>query len=340
MREKNRKENFKRSRGAVLVWVAASMVVLFGAGALTLDYGRLVMTRWRLQTAADAASLAGAWELGNAMASQTLREASATQVAAEVATDNKSEGSYSVDFPDALTCRVTAQEIVGMTFARILGITSSAVSARAAAQISSASSSIGLRPLGIEEPETGFVFGEQYLLKIGPHDPSDPEDPGYQHHGNFHALAFGGKGANNFREKLKFGYDAIVKEGMMVTTEPGNMSGPTEDGIDYIIALEIIKEGVDYILDEDGRISWDWYSTHLDDLYESPRLITLPVVAGWEVYGRKEVEVVGFASFFLEGVEGTGKDSRVIGRFVERVIPGSSGGGSGSFGAYSVSLIQ
>lgn len=339
MRKESHRQ-LKRSRGAVLVWVAGSLVVLLGAGALSLDYGRLVLSRWRLQAAADAGSLGGAWELGNAMVDQGIREGAAVQVATSIASENRNEGSYSVTFPDTKTCHVLGQENVSMTFARILGFESSTVQAEASARLSAASSVKGLRPLGIQEPESGFVFGEQYLLKIGPHDPTNPDETGYQHFGNFHALAFGGNGANNFREKLKYGYDAIVTENMMVATEPGNMSGPTEDGIDYIIALEIIKEGVDYILDQDGHISWDWYVTHLDELYESPRLITLPVVAEWDVHGRKQVRVIGFANFFLEGVEGTGKDSRVIGRFVEQVIPDSAGGGSGSFGGYSVKLIQ
>lgn len=329
MRRENRKE-LKRSRGAVLVWVAASMVVLLGAGALSLDYGRLVVARWRLQTAVDAGSLAGAWELGNKSVSQALREASAAQVAGSVASDNKSEGAYAVDFPDADTCHVEGQETIAMTFARILGVNESTVLAEAAARLSGAGSAKGLRPFGIQSQD--FVFGDQYLLKIGPHDETS--------NGNFHALALGGKGANNYREKIKYGYDGVISIGDTITTEPGNMSGPTEDGIDYVVALEIIKEGIEYILDQSGHISWDWYASHLDDLYASPRLILVPIVDNWEVHGRDTVEVVGFASFFLEGVEGSGKNSRVVGRFVERVIPGSSGGGSTEFGGYSVSLIQ
>jgi hypothetical protein len=48
-----------RRRGATLVLVAVSSVVLLGAAALTIDVGKLYTTRIELQRAADSASMAG-----------------------------------------------------------------------------------------------------------------------------------------------------------------------------------------------------------------------------------------------------------------------------------------
>lgn len=47
-----------RDHGAVLVWVAASMVVLIGMGALVIDIGALYWEKRQLQNGADAAALA------------------------------------------------------------------------------------------------------------------------------------------------------------------------------------------------------------------------------------------------------------------------------------------
>jgi uncharacterized membrane protein len=50
-------------RGAVTVVVAVSMVVLLGFAALAVDYGYLAYSQRRLQSATDAAALAGAVDL-------------------------------------------------------------------------------------------------------------------------------------------------------------------------------------------------------------------------------------------------------------------------------------
>ena len=52
-------------RGAIVVYVVASMVVLAGFAALAVDAGRLYLGKTELQVAADAAALAGANELLN-----------------------------------------------------------------------------------------------------------------------------------------------------------------------------------------------------------------------------------------------------------------------------------
>ncbi len=50
-------------RGTVAVYVAICAPVLLGIGALTLDLGRLMSVNTHLQSAADAAAMAGAASL-------------------------------------------------------------------------------------------------------------------------------------------------------------------------------------------------------------------------------------------------------------------------------------
>ncbi|MCH9052268.1 MAG: hypothetical protein IIA72_14500 [Proteobacteria bacterium] len=59
----SRKSLIRNARGAVAVYVAITVPVLFGVGALTLDVGRLITLHTELQAAADAAAIAGAREL-------------------------------------------------------------------------------------------------------------------------------------------------------------------------------------------------------------------------------------------------------------------------------------
>ncbi len=62
-----------RKRANVLVLLMVSVASLLGAAALAIDIGRLYMARTELQSSADAAALAGAWEL---LDSDRLRGAS------------------------------------------------------------------------------------------------------------------------------------------------------------------------------------------------------------------------------------------------------------------------
>jgi len=55
-----------RRRGAVLILAALAMVVLMAVTALAVDYGYLLVVRTQLQSATDAAALAGAMELVDA----------------------------------------------------------------------------------------------------------------------------------------------------------------------------------------------------------------------------------------------------------------------------------
>ncbi len=50
-------------RGAVAIYVSISMPMLLGIAAISLDLGRLMSVNTDLQSAADAAAMAGAAEL-------------------------------------------------------------------------------------------------------------------------------------------------------------------------------------------------------------------------------------------------------------------------------------
>jgi Flp pilus assembly protein TadG len=80
-----------RQRGASMVPVAVSLVVLLGLGALTLDGGNLYVARNELQNASDAGALAGARMLY--VDDGSMVNPGANQVAHDAAIANSSQGT-------------------------------------------------------------------------------------------------------------------------------------------------------------------------------------------------------------------------------------------------------
>lgn len=101
---------------------------------------------------------------------------------------------------------------------------SNAIDAAALAAVFPITGASGVRPLAVEKFD--FQFGTEYVLKQG---------AGGSYNGNFGAVALGGKGANNYRNNIKYGYGGLLRIGDWVSTEPGNMSGPTQESIDYLM---------------------------------------------------------------------------------------------------------
>jgi Flp pilus assembly pilin Flp len=272
--------------GAVMVLFALLLTALGGFSALVMDIGQLVVVRQRLTNVADAAVLSGARLLPD--------EAQARQEALLYAQLNgvpPENVSVSVAGGNRISATLTGVAEYG--FARLLGFDRQNVMVTAEALAGPVKSIKGAVPLGIVMDD--FIYGESYYLKLGSQTPS-----GGPHRGNFHALALGGSGANNYRNNLKYGYAGNIEIGQMVTTEPGNMAGPTRDGIEYRLAL-------------------DPHSTFDNIAYDSPRLLLVPIVDTFEVHGRDDVQVVGLACFFLEDTHGNGE---IKGRFHHYVTEG------------------
>jgi len=157
-----------------------------------------------------------------------------------------------------------------------------------------------------------LIYGQTYTLKDGAGD-------GYS--GNYGALALGGNGANVYLGNIEDGYSGLLSIGEWVYTEPGNMSGPTGNGVDY-------------------RISLDPTATFATVQKGSPRILVVPIIDSLTVNGRSQVQIVGFAAFFLEGVGGKGNKDYVTGKFMQMVMSGDSGGGGTGYGLYGAALLE
>jgi Flp pilus assembly protein TadG len=309
----------RSNEGTAVILFALALTGLLGSVALVTDVGLLYSHRAQLVNAADAAALAGAQELpaNPDTACEVARQylvangVAADQAEIEVSSDNRS-----------LTVRTYSR--VELLFARVLGIAEKDVNAAATAAVVPLSAVSGAVPFGIEEQE--LIYGEEYVLKEGAGNGGAERGEDGRYHGWYGALdldEYQGGGARDYEERVKYGYEGMLHVGDVVFIEPGNMSGPTTRGIKY--RINQCQQGC----------SFDDFSR------DCPRLVIVPVIRIVEWRGNHPwcAQIRGFAAFFLEGVEGQGRDNNVIGRFVRTVCPGEVGAG-GDFGVYTVRLTH
>ena len=181
-------------RGAVLVHVAAALFAFTALTGLMVDIGLMLIGRNEIQTAVDAAAVAGATAL--AFESYTDRTATgpAKTAALAVAEENlvrsgvASVTADDVEFPPCfnpwahedespqISCvKVTAYRSIPAVFAELLGVASYGVGASAMAQAISANTTDCLKPLAVPDR-----WNEQYPVNNNiwlPNSTFDKWDP-------------------------------------------------------------------------------------------------------------------------------------------------------------------
>jgi Flp pilus assembly protein TadG len=276
-------------KGAVFIIAAAIMVCILGVTALVVDTGSTALEKSRLQSACDAAALAGAVEMPY---EQLAREKALEYL--EYNGVNIEEALVTLD-SERSSVTVKASREVSYTFARILGQEKGTVNASSTAAYGVVTGMTGVVPFGI--PDQTLVYGQEYKLKAGSQDQYGP--------GNYGPLALEFRGASSYENNLKYGYNGMVNVGDWVYTEPGNMSGPTETGVLYRLGM----------CSHTPRCSVDKYDI------TCPMVMIVPIFDPTSLIGRNEVCIVGFAAFLLKGVDGGGSDSEVTGYFLKTVPP-------------------
>lgn len=298
------KDKKLNEKGAVAAIVVLAITAILGFGAVVIDGGLLYYQKARLETAVDAAALAGASVLRQG--SSLARQAALDTAAANGLTDGDIE--VDVDLPSG-TVTARARRQVELGLARVLRISSAEVAAESAAGAFLPTGIHGAVPLGVVWQD--FVFGQLYDLKLG---------DGVT--GNYGALALGGTGAANYRDNLEHGYLAWLRTGELILTETGNMSNPTKTAVDARIR----------------DCNHQPPCTHEQFVPSCTRVVTVPIISSLP-NGRGEVSILGFAGFFLEGVGGQGNDNYVQGRFVRMFTQGEVGVAN-DYGLQVVKLLR
>jgi Flp pilus assembly protein TadG len=207
----------REERGQALVLLVLTLTVLLGFAALTIDIGRAYYSKRALQASADAAALAGAQGLPNSSTATTLAKQYSGGSGSKNARSNlqnvdttvsvKCLGSGSTcSNPNAIT--VTQHTQVGSLFAKVLGINSFSVGAKATAcslgstyadlvddgatscPFSPAPCTIGY-PFASSNPRTSQTFNESEVLRASAPSIAGPGDTIKVWYNDEHALTLG-----------------------------------------------------------------------------------------------------------------------------------------------------
>ncbi|HZP80093.1 MAG TPA: pilus assembly protein TadG-related protein [Chthonomonadaceae bacterium] len=176
--------------------------------------------------------------------------------------------------------------------------------------------------------------------------------------GNFGALAIGGNGANAYNQAIGGRTSRAFSVGDWIDTKPGNMVGPT-------------RQGVSYRLDSSNTSFTHKYSSYTDWFFGDPSLpidttksavtdgattyyyrqdpnrqdpndahvMILPLISQPSKNGRAQAQILAFAAFFIENTSSS-DNSVVYGRFIGLASPSANGGTCTGGGAEAFKLIR
>lgn len=150
----------------------------------------------------------------------------------------------------------------------------------------------GYRP----EPQ-GPDYGRQVTLK-----PGSPAQAINSSH--FYPIALpGGNGGEWYRTNIPGCWPGVAEIGDMVPVEPGNMTGPTKQGSEELIA----KDPGAY-----------WNGDHVVSSQKpSPRVVVIPVFDPFvyeegRQHGRLDIKIANFVGFFIEDMVGNDVRGRLV----------------------------
>lgn len=318
-----RSSRWESDEGGIAVIVAVLIVVLMAFAAVAVDAGAMYSQRRQMQTAADAAALAGAQNLPS-------DPSGALSIADEYALDNMPDAddrSFTVESTygtnDTLVAEVR-QTAMGLFFARFMGVDSAPVGATAMAMVGSPRTyGSGLMPFGIVASQTvsppyGYDTGTWITLVV---------DTGDQSQGNWHYVDLTPftDNANNTSSVIENGGTTDpVSIGDFIDTQPGKPNNPNFKALNtYFTCAPHDVGGLAY--DEERGV---YEPAHASDGSFCPRLVTCPMVVigegdpyDWEGTAGKSVsvKVVGFVNMFINN-DPNFKDGALVAKFVQ-VVP-------------------
>lgn len=305
-------KHLKSKKGNSSIIFLVSITLLVALMAFVTDAGMMYLEKSRLQNAVDATALAGIQEFRK-------NESTMLDKAYEYAILNKLDPlNLEVTIPSGnRIITVVAKKKVNLFFAKVFNMTDAVIQAKATAKAGTIVAANGIRPFAVEQQN--FEIGHTYTLKKGAGD---------SYTGNYGALALGGTGATVYKNNLMYGYNSNVKIGDLIKvgedllTEPGNMAGPTYEGMRYLIQNDTHDH------------------SDLNNLEANcERLITVPIIDKFDP-GRSTVKIVGFAKFFLDDVTYDGGKTEVKGRFVRALEEGKIDDSGNDFGLFGVKLVE
>jgi len=296
----------RSAEGQIIVVIAIAATALVGALSLGTDVGVFYFNWMQMQKAADAAVLAGASYLPSdpvAAIATTATYAEQNGVApTEIVSTSVGDNGNSIT--------ISVRRSVPTYFARVLGLFSGSVAARATAAVMGLGSVNGMLPIGIDS-RTTYTFGQEVSLMTGQYGP-----------GNWGPLVLGPSGASNFANNVEYGYSGTFNIGDWITTETGLMVGPTQQSFDARISLGLSEYPA---------------GTFTNHSLTDPRVVTVPMMDFANVNGQSQAQLMGFAELWLVGMDSQGT---ITTYFIQQVGDGQPSANSDAYGAMQTVLIQ
>lgn len=265
-----------------MVIVALALVALLGAIALCTDESIIYFNWSELRNAADSSVMAGASYLpGNPSIAVSTADDFAQKngiATSEIVSTQVSNNNTEIT--------IVLRRIVPYYFARVLGLVSAPVQVTATAGIQPTGGYGGngsnFLPIGLDCPSGScYSQGATVTLKqdqLGP--------------GNWSPLALDANGGATYRDQVQNGYQgAPINVGDYVSTEPGNLVGPT-------------KQGFDYRIEQSAAMNLGDGPSNPNP--SDPRVVEVPMVDFTNVNGKSQVLVTGFAELWISSIDGSG----------------------------------
>ena len=152
---------------------------------------------------------------------------------------------------------------------------------------------------------TGGDYGRYITLKNG--NPKDAITPGW-----FQPVVINpaeGPGGDNYRENIATCDMTVIGPGTLLEVEPGNMIGPTKQGMDDLIALDKDAKWNKTLNGGIGGIEGGCMSSTTSPCAISPRLVAIPMFNP-DAYqlaaqnGRTTIQITKVLGFFVDEMDG------------------------------------
>lgn len=301
-------QRLQRERGQAAVLTVIALTVMLGMTAIVLDVGSWFREHRQMQTAADAAALAGAQAL-------PYDVPQANSLAESYAARNDGDGTNEITFSNSHgandTIRVKSSKDAPGFFAKVFGIDSVKVSASAQARADLPAQALHVAPM---------VVSEKHPLLAGSGCPCFKQET---------TLKFDPMGAPG-------AFGMLNLDGESGTVGSSNEAAWILDGFSKYLPLGNYKS------DPGAKFSSDNIQGALDD--RNGTVLLFPVFRTLDGTGQQAVyDIIGWVGFYLESYEVQGNNATLRGyftRFIAEGIQSESGTGQPDFGVRTIMLTD
>jgi Putative Flp pilus-assembly TadE/G-like len=313
-----------RSRGQVLVIMTIALPVVLGVMALCTDVAVMYWNWEQLQRAADSAVLAGATFL------PTNPDLAKTTAVLYAENNGIQSGEIDPNYPQVSNgnadISIRLIRTVPYYFGKVIGLTSASISANASAGVVASSHAWGIVPIGLppcSQSGNGVTCTGTGSYQTYQQVTLQPPGGNMVAPGNYESLSLSHAGGAMYEQNIINGYQGTINVGDWLTTETGNLVGPTRSGFDT--RLSSAPSG----------------GTDTNHPLNDPQVIEVPIVDFSGINGNSQVPVLGFAELWVDHVDGNGTiTAEFITQVASEQAPSSDPSSQTLYGSLTPILLQ